>query len=356
MYLKKLGILLLAVFMLFPMTSCFLLPKETEVPALPLVTPYDGSDYRTANVIRGDMELKKTVTCTYQAMQVAHYSFSVTGASFGGIYVELGDKVEAGTLLAEMDISSIKTQIESCEFTLRQLYIQLDEAKKAYELALKTEELTGSMSTVSSDARAASIKYLKALIEIQQLKLQEFQEDIRAKQIFADIDGTVTYVKAITSMSTTIAGEKVVTITDDSTSAFVAYIDNREYFPIGLEVDILCDDVVYKSVVASPEDLGLSPEDLQGTDDVKAVYFSIIGPETPTEGNTKGKIDLLIDSRKDVLMVSSSAITEVNGKHSVYFQKEDGRIEIKPVEIGLKTTRYTEIVSGLSEGDCVILS
>lgn len=356
MYLKKLRILLLTVFMMFLMTSCFLLPKEADIPDLPLVTPYDGSDYRTTNVILGDMELKKTVTCTYQAMQVVHYSFSVTGAPFGKIYVELGDRVEAGALLAEMDISAIEAQIESCEFTIRQLNVQLSEAKKAYELALKSEELTGSMSTASSDARAASIKYLKALIEIQQLKLWEFQEDIRVKQIYADIDGTVTYVKEITTMSTTITGEKVVTVTNDTNSAFVAYSDNRDYFPIGLEVDILCDDIVYKSVVTSPEDLGLEPEDMQRSNDVKAIYYSIIGAETPTEGNTKGKIDLLIDSRKDVLMVSSSAITETNGKHTVYFQKEDGRIEIKPVEIGLKTTRYTEITSGLSEGDCVIIS
>jgi hypothetical protein len=49
---------------------------------------------------------------------------------------------------------------------------------------LKTEELSGSMSTASSDARAASVQYLSALLDIQRLKLQEFQEDKKAKTAF----------------------------------------------------------------------------------------------------------------------------------------------------------------------------
>jgi multidrug efflux pump subunit AcrA (membrane-fusion protein) len=357
LYLKKLGILLpIAALMLFG-TSCFLLPKEAEIPELPLVTPYDGSDYRTTNVIGGDMELTKTVTCTYQAMQVVHYSFPVTGAPFGKIYVELGDQVTSETLLAEMDVSSIDTQIKNCEYTIQTLGIQLGEAKKAYELALKTEELSGSMSTASSDARAASVQYLSALLDIQRLKLQEFQEDKKAKQLFADIDGTVTYVKNITPTSMTIDGEKVVTLTDDSNSAFVAYTDNRDTFPVGLEVDIQCDDAVYRSVVTTPEELGLEPDDgTQRSGETVAIYFSIIGAETPTAGNTKGKIELMLDERRDVLMVSSSAVIQVNGKHMVYLQNADGSIAITPVETGLETTRYIEITSGLSEGDCVIIS
>ena len=68
-----------------------------------------------------------------------------------------------------------------------------------------------------------------------------------------------------------------------------------------------------------------------------------------------GAFDLLRDSRKDVLMVPDSAVTTLNGKSIVYYQDESGLKAYKQVETGLKANGMVEIVSGLAEGESIIV-
>lgn len=337
------------------MSSCFLLPKEAETPDFPLVTPYDGSDFRTSLVIRGDMEYSRTINCTYQATQERRYSFEVTGEYFGEIYVNVGDVITAGTLLAEMDVSEVNKLIEDCRFSIDTLEIQLDEAKKAYELALKQEALLGNVSTVSSDARLASVDYIKASLDIRRSRLAELEEIKKQRQLFSDIDGMVSYVKTVSESMTTIKGEKIVTVTDDSSAVFVANTEYYEKFPAGQKVDIVSDGVTYECVAVSPEELGLEPVFRQDGSDTQKVYFMILGAETPTTVAAKGEITILNESRKDVLLVKTSAVFKLNDKEMVYVQGTDGSISVVEVVTGLKSTKYTEIISGLNEGDCVII-
>jgi RND family efflux transporter MFP subunit len=67
--------------------------------------------------------------------------------------------------------------------------------------------------------------------------------------------------------------------------------------------------------------------------------------------------ELSIASKKDVLLVPNSA---VNGEHNEYWvwvmkDEADGVIEQRRVEIGLQSRTHTEIVSGLSQGERVLL-
>ena len=55
----------ISVLCLLGLTGCVLLPAEPEVPELPLVTPYSGAEYITAQVTRGDLTLVQTVNCTF---------------------------------------------------------------------------------------------------------------------------------------------------------------------------------------------------------------------------------------------------------------------------------------------------
>jgi multidrug efflux pump subunit AcrA (membrane-fusion protein) len=336
--------------------SCFLLPEEARMPELPAVTPYDGSDFRYTRVIRGDMELKKTIQCTYQATKEAKYGFSVSGERFGDIFVEVGDRISAGMLLAEMDVSDINRQIDECENTIRMLEIKLAEAQKAYELAVLSESLTGS-GTAMSDAHLDFISYTKQSLEIQHSRLSELEEKKKSRQLFADIDGVVTYVKSISERSTTVRGENIVTITDDMSRVFVADTESYKSFPEGLEVDILSEGVTYRCKVTSPDKLGIEEIGNQKRSQwLQRVYFVVLDAQTPEKNNARGEITLIEDKREDVLMLSTAAVFEADGRSMVYVQGDDGSITPKEIETGLRTTGYTEVLRGLDEGDYVIIS
>ena len=65
--------------------------------------------------------------------------------------------------------------------------------------------------------------------------------------------------------------------------------------------------------------------------------------------------DIIINSAKDVLIVSSSAIKTMGKRNSVQVLNNE-LVEIREIEIGLTNDTSAEIKSGLNEGDLIITS
>ena len=59
---------------------------------------------------------------------------------------------------------------------------------------------------------------------------------------------------------------------------------------------------------------------------------------------------------RNALYVSSAAITSAGGQHTVSVLNDDGTQSTITVEVGLEGDQTTEITSGLSEGDAVVIS
>ena len=63
-----------------------------------------------------------------------------------------------------------------------------------------------------------------------------------------------------------------------------------------------------------------------------------------------------LDQRPNVLTVPLQALNHEGEKTTVYVVSPDGEVQDRPVELGLKTASYAEIVSGLREGEDVVVS
>ena len=136
-------------------------------------------------------------------------------------------------------------------------------------------------------------------------------------------------------------------------SVFIASTAFYEYFTPGEEVTVVSDGVEYSTVYTEASELGLEDK-IDGIGN-KLVYFVITGTEAPTDSKARGTVSLYIDSRKDVLMLPKRAVFTVDGRHMVFYQDDSGVKSAKEVQCGLEANGYIEIVSGLDEGDCVIL-
>jgi multidrug efflux pump subunit AcrA (membrane-fusion protein) len=329
------------------------LPEEAKIPELPLVTPYAGKEFATAYVTRGDMTLTEKINCTYSATKSERLSFGLGDEYYGSIFVEAGDYVEAGELVAELDISKLSEEIASVSGEIEKLEIELEEENKALDLALMTEELNGGGSTAASDAKRASIAYKESSLEILNEKKAELQQKIEARRLYAPISGTVTYVKKITAGMKSAKNENVVIITDMDSSVFIGTTANYGYFAPGQEVTVYSDGAEYAAVYTPAEQLGLEDK----IDEVgrKTVYFAVSGSEAPAESGAKGTVVRFLDERKDALMIPSKAVFSIDDKTMVYYEDENGIKSAKEVVCGLQADGYTEITSGLSEGDCVII-
>jgi multidrug efflux pump subunit AcrA (membrane-fusion protein) len=60
-------------------------------------------------------------------------------------------------------------------------------------------------------------------------------------------------------------------------------------------------------------------------------------------------------SADDVLYVSSAALVGVTDKTGSVTVRANGKDEVRSVTIGLRGDQYTEVASGLSEGDVIVL-
>lgn len=355
MILKKILAVLMSAAFAISLSGCFLLPKEVEAPELPLVTPYSGEEYITAQVSRGDLKLVREINFTYQATRTEKLKFNIGGKGFGAVDVSVGDRVKAGDLVAWLDISSILDSLDEVEAEIAKLNIKLEEAEQAYKFACEKERLQGGNNTASSDARAADAAYYRASLNLQEGKRDELVAEIESLKLYATIDGTVTYAKTLYAGAISNKSDTVVTITDTSSSVFTATTEHYALFAEGDMVSVKCDGVEYSCIVKNAEELGMSVASSLKQQGKDVVCLEIQGAETPSNSDARGVVTLEIDSRENVLMLPKKSVFTVEDRYYVYYEDENGLKNAKEVECGLENDRWIEIVSGLEEGDSVII-
>ena len=334
------------------LSGCFLLPREAEAPALPLVTPFAGAEYSTAAVTRGDVALEVKVGFTYSPTRREDLRFSVPDRPYGAVYVSAGDEVRAGDLLAELDTTAEEAAVKDTEAELSRLRIRLAAAQRGLEIALEEEALLGGYSTVSSDARRSDVDYCTSAIAIRERQLAEQTEALESLRLCAPMDGTVTYAKTINESSRSGRSETVVTVTDSSSAVFVARTADWALFPEGESFLVETQDGEYLCVARDPALFGLSAELLSG--DQKNVCLELLDEEVP-EGSVRGEVRLTLDRREDVLHLPERAVFTVGEKSYVYHEDATGLKSALEVQCGLRGGSYVEIVSGLEEGEYVIV-
>ena len=85
------------------------------------------------------------------------------------------------------------------------------------------------------------------------------------------------------------------------------------------------------------------------------VYFRPVVPSVELEADASGNFTVVVDSRENANYIPLTTLTEIGGVPSVYVPDENGLMEARSVEVGLITSRYAEIISGLEAGDSVIM-
>lgn len=81
------------------------------------------------------------MSCTYRPAKSEDLSFALGGEYISAVYVETGQTVKKGQLLAELEQGNIDEQIEAQEYTLSQSQVKLKHAKEDKALDLQKQEL-----------------------------------------------------------------------------------------------------------------------------------------------------------------------------------------------------------------------
>ena len=358
MHKRRLRWLALTASLSMALTGCSILPAEEIFPAAPMLRTYEAEEYKMATVLRGDLAETKKVTCNYKPAKQETLGFGVSDKEIIGIYVSSGEEVKAGQLLAELEHEALAEQMEELEYQIKVLHTQNEYAMKSWDVENQLLDLKYEKDSDSHAAKKAVIdaKYILELeanndaLHIKELRLQELRDEVRLCKIYAGMDGTVTYVRSVQEGERSEEDRSMITIADMGSTAFVVRGDDVEYFSIGDEVTIFRSKSELAAVCVETSALGIVEEAKN------SVYFQLVQPDPTLESGNTGWIQVVLDSREDVLYINKNVIKTNQGKNFVYVLNDEGLRESRDVTVGKVFGDVVEVLDGLKEGESVILN
>ncbi|MDE5590985.1 MAG: biotin/lipoyl-binding protein [Acetatifactor sp.] len=337
---------------------------EMQTPEEPLIMVEESDDTLSNNYIIagiGDVVLTAKLDCTYRQQKEQEISFSLTGRLVDKVYVEEGDIVKKGALLAELSAGNLEKQIEDLEYRIRrnELLLEYTEMNEALDISqawvnylynnyYNKEGLDEVLAGIEKNYRYQREDCGDAL-ELDRQELEALRQELSRCRVYAGMDGMIYKLQERLENSTSRAGETIMMIVDNSRCLFEA--EAPEYSDCFTEGETVDMSVITGSAKGQYE---LLPYDISNWGEIQ--QFSVhAGPMTTgIEVGTSGTIKFVLDSREQVLCLPKSAVNSADDRYYVYVTDEDGMRQIRWVDIGLSGDEMVEILSGLEEGERVI--
>jgi HlyD family secretion protein len=228
----------------------------------------------------------------------------------------------------------------------------LDSAEAALQAAIaKRDDVVRGPTQNAADQARNAVKAAQLTVAAAQIRLKD-------ASIIAPFDGTVGAVNAKVGefVSQAAASPPIVLLTPDRLRLKMD-VGETDYanIKVGQAGGVLFDSIpgkVYPFVIS---EIGLSPSITQGvvTYQVRASLIVPDGAPRPAPGmNARGQI--ITESKSNVLVVPPRAIRR-SGNNQVVDVRRNGAAEEQLVTTGATDTEQVEILSGLNEGDVVVV-
>ena len=356
---KVISVMLLGSLSVSLLNGCALLPAEDANRVVPTVAAQEKKEYTMEVVTRTNIVDKKTFICNYTETESIDLSFSIGGKKFGEAFVTKGSVVEAGELLATLEMGNLEEEILALEESIASHEKALQQSKELMSLEIEKVNTQYKYGIISSARKDSDLERIKKSYSVTNERLEETlrlehleYETLSTKRdnysIYAPIDGVITYISSeFGNSGRTISesGKTMVSIIEASACVFQAKTPLTSYYEDGDIVSMTLTrggSGVYDAVIEIPDDL-TDTMYLHPTEDIADLQIG-----------ARASVELIIDSRENVLAISNEAVRDASEFQYVYYVNEDGVRDMKIIETGLVGGGMTEIISGLEFGDTVI--
>ena len=338
---------------------------------------------QTIKVERGDITEAVLATGSLQASSITSIGAQVSG-TIQTLSVKLGDTVKAGDLIAQIDSTNQQNAVKSAEAAIANMQAQLlskqadlKGAQAALDRAdkLSPQKLISDADLMTAQAGLASAQAAVASLEAQisqaKLALDDANLALSRTTITAPTAGTVVavLVTAGQSVNANQTAPTIVKIADLDTMLIKAQISEADVTKVApgqsATFTILGDPntripATLLSVEPAPDAITTADTGLSSSDN--AVYynglFSVANPDHRLRIAMTAQVSITINSKAGVLTLPASALGTQgrNGDYRVaVYDQATGKIHPEPVKVGLNNNITAEILSGLNEGDLVIV-
>lgn len=304
-------------------TGCYFFPDEEPMLEPPTL---DVSEvvYSTYTAVRKDI-VSQTIQSGYIVSNVEEECFftKYTG-QLKNIYVNPGDFVQEGDLIAEMNNGAIEHQLE-----IQRLRVEL-------------AQLNYNNSGSAAD---------RLQLEIEQNTLAAYQDEYDGGHVYAPISGQVSYVKTLNPGDEVNPYDVIVRIVDPEQLCISATTTSITDYYIGDEVEVeINGDYYHGVVVRTPR------EEIEDGDEVVDKVFVEFTDDAPGFGylGAIGNIIKTAAESPNAIVIPKHIIKTDGDRTYVQVLRDDVKVEVD-IETGIETAVEIEVLSGLSEGDKVIV-
>lgn len=336
---------------LIGVTALYLWQGDAATPA--------RADIKTTKV--GRETLTREVIATGVIRPVTGAEINV-GSRVSGIVknlpVKVGDTVQAGDLLAQLDSTPFEALMQqaAADVDLSKAELALAESELARQQNLSAK---GYSSETDLQQAIRDINVARAKLALNVAKLRSAEIDFGYTKIAAPIKGVIAEVttREGETVAADFAAPKFVSIVDLDRLEVQAFVDETDIGRVFVgqsarfEVDTYSDREFQARVTAiNPKaELQNSVVNYIVVLDFEGQEGSILRPEMTAH------VRLELEARNNVLTAPRSALRRQNGKQIILVER-DGDWTEQPVRIGWRTDQRVEIVDGLAEGDVIQLN
>lgn len=274
------------------------------------------------------------------------------------LYVNVGDKVKKGDLLARLDDTELTAQYNQVLANLENIQTTLKFAKLEKERQINLLE-KGFTSQQSLDLAVKNYEIALAQVAQYKANLDYAKIQLNYTHIIAPVSGVVASIS--TQEGETVAAmfsaPTFVTIIDTSRLEVRAYVDETDIGNVfkGQKVGFTVDtypDVIFEGKVVSIYPKAEILDNVVNYDviiEISDKKGKILRPEMTTT------VNILMDSINNVIAIPEKAITTSNGEAFVYVLEKEKPVK-KKIVTGIKNKSLIQVVSGLKINDQLILN
>lgn len=346
----KTALVLLLASSLAAASGCSLLPKEAEEEQLPAITPPKLSAKPEYEVKTTTLETKlRGVGRLMSTKEETLYFTQEETRRLKDIYVKAGDMVTAGQLIAELDVSTLESDLRQKRLQQR------SEELRMIEILRKND----------GSASAEEIEQAKIQFELKREELVKLEESIAKAKLTAPFSGTIVSVPV--KKGDSIQSYAEIAVLADLTALTVAAeltADDLKKTAIGMEVIVDINaagqhkgKVSQLPVPKEQNNQGQNPGQGQRPQQDSIENYLLVELDEFPQGLSRGtplSISIIAQRKENVVVIPNAALRTYSGRSYVQVAEPDGSKREVDVEIGQQTSTEVEIVKGLTPGQKVV--
>jgi len=316
----------------------------------------------TVNVTRGDIVKTVLVDGSLVMPDKAYLSFGITGTVVE-ILVEEGGNVTKDQVLARLDAPSLESSVETAELGVEIAEEGVKAARAQYEIAeINLDEPPPTVSEdvleLQLDAAKASWETAKLNLEIAELSLESAELNLeKAVVIVAPFDGVVADISITEGkeISTVTLATPAISLVDTSEIEMRGFIDEIDIamVQLGQEANIILDALPDEEVKGSVVFISPVGTILAGVVSYDTT-IALKNPVAELRDGMSATAEVIIERHDDVLSIPNRYIRGTT-ENPIVVVLVDGQQEEREITLGLTDGINTEILSGLQEGEEVVL-